>query len=270
MLSTQLAQYTACWDQGRATEKHNLPLILIHGLGLDHHCFNGMVPALAQTHRVITFDLAGHGETPCVDDERPSLDLFARQTLEVMNRLGIDQAVLIGFSLGGMINRRFAIDYPDRVKGLVIMNSPHDRGKAGQKAVEERAIKTRDEGVEATMDATLSRWYTAAFRADHPDVMQNTAKQLQQNEPNWYADCRFVLAAGVKELIRPQPPIQCPSLVMTCEHDSGSTVSMSQAIANEITPSETVIIPNLQHLGLIEAPSLFSDAIIRYLRAYQL
>jgi len=103
MLSTQLAQYTACWDQGRATEKHNLPLILIHGLGLDHHCFNGMVPAIAQTHRVITFDLAGHGETPCVDDERPSLDLFARQTLEVMNRLGIDQAVLIGFSLGGMI-----------------------------------------------------------------------------------------------------------------------------------------------------------------------
>lgn len=136
MLSTQLAQYTACWDQGRATEKHNLPLILIHGLGLDHHCFNGMVPALAQTHRVITFDLAGHGKTPCVDDERPSLDLFARQTLGVMNRLGIDQAVLIGFSLGGMINRRFAIDYPDRVKGLITKSAGYGKGYSLVKTLE--------------------------------------------------------------------------------------------------------------------------------------
>jgi len=270
MRSAELFQHTACWDQGQAAETHHLPLILIHGLGLDHHCFDGMVPALAQSHRVITFDLAGHGETPFVEDERPSLDLFARQTLGVMDRFHIDQAVLIGFSLGGMINRRFAIDYPDRVKGLVIMNSPHDRGEAGQKAVEDRAIKTRDEGVAATMDATLDRWFTASFRSKHPAVMRNTAKQLQQNDPNWYADCRFVLAAGVKELIKPQPPITCPSLVMTCEHDSGSTVAMSAAIATEIAPSETVIIPHLQHLGLIEAPSLFNDAIIQYLKTYQL
>ncbi len=82
----------------------------------------------------------GTGKHP-VDDERPSLDLFSRQTLGIMDRLGIDKAVLIGFSLGGMINRRFAMDYPDRVAGLVIMNSPHNRGDAGQKAVEDRAKK---------------------------------------------------------------------------------------------------------------------------------
>lgn len=270
MQSAQLAQHTACWDHGQATDDHHLPLILIHGLGLDHHCFDGMVPALAQTHRVISFDLAGHGDTPCVDDERPSLALFARQTLAVMDKHSIDQAVLIGFSLGGMINRRFAIDYPDRVGGLVIMNSPHDRGEAGQKAVEDRAKTTRNEGVDATMDATLVRWYTEAFRHKHPEIMAQTADQLKRNHPDWYADCRYVLAAGVKELIRPQPPILCPSLIMTCAHDSGSTVAMSHAIASEITPSETVIIPDLQHLGLIEAPSQFSDAILRYLKGHNL
>ncbi len=58
MRSAELFQHTACWDQGQAAETHHLPLILIHGLGLDHHCFDGMVPALAQSHRVITFDLA--------------------------------------------------------------------------------------------------------------------------------------------------------------------------------------------------------------------
>jgi pimeloyl-ACP methyl ester carboxylesterase len=270
MLSSQLGQNTACWDQGKATETHHLPLILIHGLGLDHHCFDGIVPDLAKTHRVITFDLAGHGETPCVEDKRPSLDLFARQTRAVMERLDIDKAVLIGFSLGGMINRRFAMDYPDQAAGLVIMNSPHNRGEAGQKAVEDRARKTRDEGVATTMDATLARWYTAPFRENHPEIMQQTADQLTRNDPDWYADCRFVLAAGIRELIRPQPPIDCPCLVITCEHDSGSTVAMSHAITSEMISSETVIIPDLQHMGLIEAPSLFSDEIIHYLKTHSI
>ena len=136
MRSAELFQHTACWDQGQAAETHHLPLILIHGLGLDHHCFDGMVPALAQSHRVITFDLAGHGETPFVEDERPSLDLFARQTLGVMDRFHIDQAVLIGFSLGGMINRRFAIDYPDRVKGLITKSAGYGKGYSLVKTLE--------------------------------------------------------------------------------------------------------------------------------------
>jgi pimeloyl-ACP methyl ester carboxylesterase len=150
------------------------------------------------------------------------------------------------------------------------MNSPHNRGEAGQKAVEDRARKTRDEGVATTMDATLARWYTAPFRKNHPELMQQTADQLIRNDPDWYADCRFVLAAGVRELIRPQPPIDCPCLVITCEHDSGSTVAMSHAITSEMISSETIIIPDLQHLGLIEAPSLFSDAIIHYLKTHSI
>jgi pimeloyl-ACP methyl ester carboxylesterase len=162
------------------------------------------------------------------------------------------------------------MDYPDRVAGLVIMNSPHNRGDAGQKAVEDRARKTYDEGVSATMEATLARWYTDAFRKNHPDLMQQTARQLMSNDPHWYADCRFVLAAGVLELIKPEPPIQCPSLIITCENDSGSTPAMSHDIGGEITPSETVIIPELQHLGLIEAPTLFSDTIQPYLNTYHL
>lgn len=270
MQSSKLAEHTAIWDSGQAAKPHHLPLILIHGLGLDHHCFDGMLPALSKTHRVIGFDLAGHGQTRIVDDERPSLDLFSRQTLGVMDRLGIDKAVLIGFSLGGMINRRFAMDYPDRVAGLVIMNSPHNRGDAGQKAVEDRARKTLDEGVSATMEATLARWYTDAFRKNHPDLMQQTARQLMSNDPHWYADCRFVLAAGVRELIKPEPPIKCPSLIITCENDSGSTPAMSHDIGGEITPSETVIIPELQHLGLIESPTLFSDTIQPYLNTYHM
>lgn len=267
MIHAERAQGTAFWDNGKAAKPHHMPLIFIHGLGLDHHCFDGIIAALSATHRVISFDLAGHGNTPADPSERPSLDLFSRQTLALMNYLDLDKAVLIGFSLGGMINRRFAMDYPDRTAGLVVMNSPHHRGEACQKAVEERAKQTRHEGVAATMEATLARWYTDAFRVKHPEIMQQTAAQLLRNDPDWYADCRYVLAAGVTELIKPEPPIYCPSLIITCQNDSGSTVAMSHQISAEIAASQTQIIPDLQHLGLIEAPDLFSDAISQFLYA---
>jgi pimeloyl-ACP methyl ester carboxylesterase len=67
-----------------------------------------------------------------------------------------------------------------------------------------------------------------------------------------------VLAAGVTELIRPVPPITHPTLVMTCENDTGSTPAMSHAIASEIAGAETIIVPGLQHLGLLERPELFT------------
>ena len=52
---------------------------------------------------------------------------------------------------------------------------------------------------------------------------------------------------------------------MTCENDSASAPSMSRAIAAEIAGAQTVIVPDLQHLGLIERPDLFSDAILGFL-----
>ena len=85
------------------------------------------------------------------------------------------------------------------------------------------------------------------------------------NDPANYAAHRQVLAEGVRELIAPDPPITLPTLVMTCEHDSGSTPAMSHAIAAETPGAETLIIPGLQHLGLIEQPGLFSQPVQDFL-----
>ena len=85
------------------------------------------------------------------------------------------------------------------------------------------------------------------------------------NDPGNYTRHRQVLATGVVELIKPSPPIAVPTLVMTCEHDSGSTPAMAHAIASEIAGAQTVIVPRLQHLGLIERPELFIQPILRFL-----
>ena len=244
-------------------------LILIHGLGLSHHTWDQYIENLAQDYDVITYDLFGHGESalpPC----KPDLTLFSEQVISLMDHLAIDQAVMIGFSLGGMINRRIALDHRGRVGGLVILNSPHERGDDQQQKVEARAIMTRDEGIESTIETTLQRWFTPAFIAANPDAVDQVRQGVLANDLDAYAACRFVLANGVMELIRPETPITSPTLVITCAYDSGSTPEMSHAIASEITGATTIIVPELQHMGLVEQPHQFLSPIIEFLNRIHL
>ena len=76
---------------------------------------------------------------------------------------------------------------------------------------------------------------TEHHRADHDDYIQQVRGWVLANDAELYAQAREVLAFGVIELIRPQPPLRKPTLVMTCENDSGSTPAMSYAIAAEIS-----------------------------------
>lgn len=237
---------------------------LIHGLGLTRETWDGHVPALAERYRVLTYDLFGHGQSAS-PPQVPSVTLFSEQLSALLDTLGIARCAAVGFSLGGMINRRFAIDHPHRVAALGIFNSPHERGPEAQRLVEERARQTDAGGPGATLDATIERWFTPGFRTARPDVIARVREWVLANDPVSYAQCRFVLARGVVELIRPDPPITAPALVMTCENDSGSTPAMSRAIAAEIAGAECVIVPRLQHMGLVEEPALFSGPLLRFL-----
>ena len=240
-------------------------VVLIHGLGLTRQTWADHLPALSGAYRVLTYDLSGHGGTARpVRSPSPSLTVLADQLRDLMDHLHITRAALIGFSLGGMINRRFAMDHPDRVSALVILNSPHERSPEGQRLVEDRAAAS-DAGPAATIEATLDRWFTPGFRISHPDAVARVRASVLANDPGNFARHRQVLAHGVKELIRPEPPITHPTLVITCENDTGSTPDMSRSIAAEIPGARVQIIPALQHLGLIEQPGLFIAPISDFL-----
>lgn len=247
------------------TGKRNHPVVvLIHGLGLRRSMWEYFVPALKQNRCVLSYDLFGHGES-CKPSSELTLTLFAKQLNDLLDELKIEQCAIVGFSLGGMINRLFAMNNPDRVESLVILNSPHERNPDEQRLVEQRAKQTVGGGPGATLDSTLRRWFTPQFLSSNSIEVNQVRDWVLSNDPQVYAACRTVLATGVKELINPVPPIHKPALIVTCENDSGSTPQMSHAIAADIDHAKIVIVPKLMHLGLLEEPKVFVDLILNFL-----
>ena len=99
-----------------------VPLVLAHGFLMDRSMFDPQVAALRDRCRVITWDERSHGDT--VDDRRPFTywDL-ADDCIGLLDHLGIDRAVVGGMSQGGFISLRVALTAPDRVRGLVLLDT---------------------------------------------------------------------------------------------------------------------------------------------------
>ena len=228
-------------------------VVLIHGLGLNRACWQWMVPDLAERFQVITYDLYGHGQT-VRPPEIPSLSLFSRQLADLLDHCGTGHAAIVGFSLGGMIARRFAQDHPNRVTALGILHSPHTRTPDAQAAILKRVEQAREQGSAATVEAALERWFTDASRIENPTMMHRVRGWVLANETAVYHTIYRVLADGVAEIVRPDPPISAPTLVITGDEDFGNGPEMTRAIAAEIEGAETLILQGLRHMALAENP----------------
>lgn len=239
-------------------------VVLIHGLGLDQKMWNWQIGALCADHRVVVYDLTGSGRS-AAPTETPSLSMFSDQLNNLMSELGIDRAIIAGFSLGGMIARRFAMDYPQRVRKLAVLNSAHKRDRDAHEAIQARVYQAEEQGPSATVEAALGRWFTTGYREANPDVMDFIRETILANDKSVYPQNYQVLVDGVEELISPDPAIDCPALIMTAEEDFGNSPEMSIAIASEIPDSELVILPGLRHMAMVEAPELFNMHLLDFI-----
>ena len=240
-------------------------VVLIHGLGLCQRLFDPMLAGFSAPFDLISYDLYGHGDSG-PPPQTAALSLYSQQIFGLLDHLGIARAALVGFSIGGMINRRFALDHPERLSALAIWSSPHDRGAQAQQLVEDRAAQVRTEGTMSTLPAAIERWFTPGFRASQPGRVDLVRQWRQRVDLEGFAQTAWVLANGVPELVRPATPVTAPTLVMTAENDSGSTPAMAHAIAAEIPGARTAIVPALQHLGLMEDPEAFAAPTLDFLK----
>jgi pimeloyl-ACP methyl ester carboxylesterase len=99
------------------------PIVLLHGTSASLHTWDGWVDALKGRHRVIRFDLPGFGLTGPSPSGDYTLPGYSRFVVHVLDKLGIQQAVLAGNSLGGAVAWKTAADYPDRVSKLILIDA---------------------------------------------------------------------------------------------------------------------------------------------------
>jgi len=253
---------TSFCKYGKST---NPAVFMIHGLGLNKDVWQWQIPALQNDYHVISYDLYGHAQS-LAPTEKPNLSMFSKQLAGLMDFLEIDRATLVGFSLGGMIARRFAQNAPERTDRLVILHSPHLRTSAAQSAILDRVEQARRHGSEATVEAHLERWFTAGFKASNPAMMDSLRSWVLANKTDVYHTIYRVLAEGIDEIIAPNPAISCPTLVVTGDQDFGNGPEMSHAIGAEIIGSEVHILSGLRHMALAENPTVVNDLIIDFLK----
>ncbi len=240
------------------------PLILVHGLGMHGGMWRPLLPALAAQHTVITFDLAGHGQSPPPGDPI-SLGSFSEQLRRLMDALQIARTALAGFSLGGMVVRRFAVDYPERASALIVLNSAHARTEAEREAVRKRVEQAKVSGPDATIDAAIERWFTPEFRSAHPEAIAEVRAAVLAQDRAVYPNLYRVLAEGDAEIATSIATLRIPLLAMTSEYDPGNTPEMSRRMAALVPGAEVRIVPGLRHMGIWEHSQIFTDAILDFL-----
>jgi pimeloyl-ACP methyl ester carboxylesterase len=102
-------------------------IIFVHGWTCDDTTWDSQVPAFSDDYRVVTLDLPGHGksDSPATAEDF-SMDLFAAAVEAVRAEVGAQRVVLVGHSMGAGVIRKYALNYPDRVAGLVAVDRTLD------------------------------------------------------------------------------------------------------------------------------------------------
>jgi pimeloyl-ACP methyl ester carboxylesterase len=102
------------------------PLVLLHGGFHAGEMFGAILPQLSDGRRVIAVDLQGHGHT--ADTDRPLRpELMADDIAALIEHLGLERADVMGYSLGGAVALRTAIQHSERVRRIVIVSVPYSR-----------------------------------------------------------------------------------------------------------------------------------------------
>lgn len=240
------------------------PLICVHGVGSYLEAWDGVVRVLDPDFRILRFDLRGHGQSMRVKG-RYEIGDFVGDLLALADHAGFVEFDLAGFSLGGLIAQRTALDYPQRVKRLVLISTVAGRNDDEQARVKARlaALTSSDRG--AHYDASLNRWFTEAFQTANPELMQSLRARNAANDPECYAAAYRVLAET--DLGPELGWIACPTLIMTGEEDQGSNPRMARFMHEKIRGSQLAILPGLRHSILQEAPDQVASHIGNFLIA---
>ena len=240
------------------------PVVLIHGVGLNKEMWGGQVVGLATNYRVITYDMLGHGASPRPAAGTPLLG-YADQLLELLDHLGLPEATVIGFSMGGLVARAFALHYPDRLKSLVVLNSVFNRSPEQRAGVIARTAQAAEHGPDANAEAALSRWFSREYQAANPAQIAALRETLAGNDPQGYLTTYELFATQDMYRADDLKHLRAPTLVATGELDPGSTPEMARQLADRIPGATVAVLAEQRHMMPVESPRLVNQLLLGFL-----
>jgi pimeloyl-ACP methyl ester carboxylesterase len=228
-----------------------LTVVLTHGLAASEATWAAQVPALAAQHRVLTWDLRGHGRSAPAPHACTPADLGA-DLCSVLDRAGAQRAVVVGHSAGGVVALQFALDYPQRTAALVLIGTASECNARARQFYEDLAAIA----VERGMDAVRKRLGVSAEQARAAPTDAATFAHVS----------RAMAGLNAAPLTPRLGEIRCPTQMIVGEQDflgAGGSVILHRNIAG----SRLAIVPARGHGIFLEDPAGFNALVLEFLAA---
>jgi 3-oxoadipate enol-lactonase len=226
-------------------------LVLVHSLALDRSVWDGVAAQMAAEAHLLAYDCRGHGRS----DRRArkyTADLFAHDLAQLLDHVGWSSAVIAGCSMGGCVALAFGGLFPRRAEGLGLIDTTAWYGADAPEKFKERADAARTKGMRALFGFQSTRWFSDAFRAAHPEVLDRTLAVFVESDLDCYAaTCDLLGTADLRSYL---PAFRMPVAVVVGEEDYATPVGMARQLHDAIPHSTLTIIPQARHLTPIEHP----------------
>jgi 3-oxoadipate enol-lactonase len=239
------------------------PLILLHGFPHNRSLWADQLFGLCDRCRVIAPDLRGFGESPA--REPWSMETYADDVAELMEKLELEKAIIGGLSMGGYVAFEFLRRHRDRVHSLILADTKpgadNDETKAKRRALQEVA---RTKGAVAVADAQITGMVGPKTRDTHPEIAQRVHAMMAS------APVEGIVGALEAMMNRHDSTpvladIDLPVLIVVGEDDALTPAKESRAMHSAIPGSVLEIIPQAGHASCVEAPIEFNSAMRNFL-----
>lgn len=240
---------------------HGTPVVLVHGLGDDHRAWRRVIPPLMLAHRVILYDFRGHGGSS-LGEAGGSLSQLSGDLIALLAGLDIERAVLAGFSLGGTIAMRTAIDAPERVAALALVATSSRVNTKARTWYEERATMVAEHA--PGLRETLDRDTEDVYRQRPEEIADGLLIRRQATaDPRGYANaCRAMGSLKEHPLDDELNAIAAPTVVLSGGADQHCPPRAGEIIAARIAGSRVEVLSDTGHPLPVERPAEVAAAIV--------
>jgi 3-oxoadipate enol-lactonase len=235
-------------------------LLLSNSLGTTHAMWDPQLSALTRHFRVLRYDRRGHGRSEVPPGPYTIAEL-AGDVIELFDSLGLERVSYCGLSIGGMDGMWNGANAAERIDRLALCStSPH---MPPRELWDERAATVRAQGTEAVADATMERWFSDRFRAEHPETIARVRAMVASTPAEGYAgSCEAIREWDFRgDLDR----ISAPTLVLSAEDDPSTPPESGRVIADGIQGARFVVLPGARHLANVELAEAFTGALLAHL-----